>query len=242
MLILVIGDVCEDHHYMGVFDRKNPESDAPLMKQTQMRVTLGMAANVANNLQAFCPVVFEGPPPPHSRKSRYYADDGVTQLLRVDVDAKALPYAVRERAYYERFDALVISDYAKGFITADVIRDIIARFDGPIFVDTKLTNLKPLSGPIYKINSTERLRLMSEPDELVVTCGAGGCWYMDENFPAPVVDAVDVCGAGDTFLAALAHEFTKTGDMPSALMAANHYAALACTRPGVYVLKKGDLQ
>jgi len=49
---------------------------------------------------------------------------------------------------------------------------------------------------------------------------------------------VDVCGAGDTFLAALAYHYTKDKDMPSALAAANVYAAHACTQPGVYAGKK----
>jgi len=48
---------------------------------------------------------------------------------------------------------------------------------------------------------------------------------------------VDVCGAGDTFLAALAYHYTKWGDMRSALEAANHYAAQACTHPGVYAIR-----
>ena len=107
-----------------------------------------------------------------------------------------------------------------------------------MFVDTKKTHLKPLSGPIFKINSVEHDKLRSEPDDLIVTCGAGGCWYRGENFPAPKVDVVDVCGAGDTFLAALAYHYTKDKDMPSALAAANIYAAQACTHPGVYAVHR----
>jgi D-beta-D-heptose 7-phosphate kinase/D-beta-D-heptose 1-phosphate adenosyltransferase len=238
MKILVIGDVCEDVYVYGTTERKNPEASATLLRQTHTRRSPGMAANVAENLRAFCDVTVHFPSEPYSKKTRFYAEDGVTQLMRVDQDTQSQPYKVNTPEFYSKFDAIVVSDYNKGFITQDNLLALINAYRGPIFVDTKKTHLKPLSGPIFKINGVEHDKLKSEPDDMIVTCGAGGCWYKGENFPAPKVDVVDVCGAGDTFLAALAYHYTKDSDMPSALSAANLYAAQACTHPGVYAVKK----
>jgi D-beta-D-heptose 7-phosphate kinase/D-beta-D-heptose 1-phosphate adenosyltransferase len=237
MMVLVIGDVCEDIYVYGTTERKNPEAGAALLQQTGTRRSLGMAANVAENLRAFCDVVSHFPNEPYSKKMRFYGEDGVTQLLRVDQDVRSKPYQLSSPEYYAKFDAIVVSDYDKGFITQDNLYGLIHRYKGPMFVDTKKTDLKPLSGPTYKINSLEHGKLKSEPDDLVVTCGAGGCWYKGENYPAPKIDVVDVCGAGDTFLAALAYHRTEYKDMAGALSAANYYAAIACSRPGVYAVK-----
>lgn len=237
MKILVIGDVCEDVYVYGTTERKNPEASATLLRQTHTRRSPGMAANVAENLRAFCEVTVHFPSEPYSKKTRFYAEDGVTQLLRVDQDVQSQPYKLHAPDFYDSFDAVVVSDYNKGFITQDNLKALIDAYKGPMFVDTKKTDLKPLSGPIFKINSVEHGLLRSEPEQLVVTCGAGGCWYKGENFPAPKVEVVDVCGAGDTFLAALAYHHTKDSNMAMALTAANIYAAQACTQAGVYAIR-----
>ncbi len=70
---------------------------------------------------------------------------------------------------------------------------------------------------------------------VVTTLGAGGCasdaWEEDCSIiPALPVEAVDTCGAGDAFLAALV--FAGLERWPEALRFANAWAGLACTVPG----------
>ena len=52
----------------------------------------------------------------------------------------------------------------------------------------------------------------------------------------------DVCGAGDTFLAALVYEFLKTKNMQTDIEFANKAAAIAVTHPGAYHLTKKDIE
>lgn len=242
MMALVIGDACEDHYYRGGYTRKNPEASAPLMRLRTHTMSDGMAANVAANMRALgCDVVSAFPPKPWSKKSRFYGPDQLTQLLRMDEDVDAAPYCLRHRTYYEKFDLIVISDYNKGFVTEDTIYEVYRRAQCPVFVDTKKTDLAPLSGPFFKINSVEHMALTSEPDELIVTCGPGGCWYKGVNYPAEPVDVADVCGAGDTFLAAVSVTYGRTRDMALSLERANKYASRACGYPGVHVLSEFDV-
>lgn len=243
MKVLVIGDACEDHYYRGGYTRTNPEADAPLMSLRTHSVSMGMAANVLANVQAFgCDVTAALPLVPWSKKSRFYGPDQLTQILRVDEDVEAEPYRLQRRDYYKDFDLIVISDYNKGFVTDETISEVHYAASCPVFVDTKKTDLAPLSGPFFKINSREFAALTSEPDELIVTCGPGGCWYKDVNYPAAPVDVIDVCGAGDTFLATVSVSYARTKDMALSLTLANRYASRACGFPGVYVLSEFDVQ
>lgn len=241
-MILVIGDACEDYYHYGTIDRVNPEATAPLLNFQYDHMSNGMALNVWRNISALgTEAYFSANAQPWSQKHRYIDAKHNTLLLRVDRDVRARPYIVKPRGYYARYKALVVSDYNKGFITDEVLLKLRKRFDGPIFVDTKKTDLARFTGIIFKINELESSRLTSIPEDLVVTCGAVGCWYKGVNYPAPKIDVVDVCGAGDTFLAAMAVYFVKTQDMAEALSKANHCAAIACAHQGVYTLKPEDI-
>ena len=60
-------------------------------------------------------------------------------------------------------------------------------------------------------------------------------------FQPQVVKVFDVCGAGDTFLAALVVEFLKTRNMQTAIEFANKAAAIAVSNFGTYILTKEDV-
>ena len=69
---------------------------------------------------------------------RRFIDERYNQQLRVDIEdeVKPLEYDLPT----EDFDALVISDYDKGFLTTKRIYELVEWFDGPIFIDSKKTN------------------------------------------------------------------------------------------------------
>ena len=48
------------------------------------------------------------------------------------------------------------------------------------------------------------------PTELIVTLGKNGVKYKEHEISTPQVEAFDVCGAGDSFLAALAFKYVLT--------------------------------
>jgi sugar/nucleoside kinase (ribokinase family) len=57
-----------------------------------------------------------------------------------------------------------------------------------------------------------------------------------------VGDVTDVCGAGDTFLAALAYKFLETGNMGDAVKFANKASAVTVQHIGVYAPRLEEIK
>ena len=55
------------------------------------------------------------------------------------------------------------------------------------------------------------------------------------------MEVTDVCGAGDTFLAALTWAYLRTKDIPTAINFANKCASITVQHIGVYALTEQDL-
>ncbi len=242
MRFLVIGDACHDVYHYGTIKRINPESTAPLLTLHGNEIRAGMALNVAANLRSFgIDVVSEVPKNGASFKTRYVDEKTGTQLLRVDDDR------VPEKTYKDMrqhdpadFDAVVISDYNKGFLTENDIA-VLSQFRH-CFIDTKKRNLGGLGPAWFKINAAEEKALISRPANLIVTKGPDGATHnMTTVAPGFAVSVVDVCGAGDTFLAAFAYAMTKGVGVPVAMNFANRCAAITCTHIGTYALKEHEV-
>lgn len=153
-------------------------------------------------------------------------------MLRIDDDKDCKPLTADFDASV--YDAVVISDYCKGTITYEFVEEIRRKFTGPIFVDTKKKDLKRFEGCFVKINDFEFSTITSAPTDLIVTRGADGCTFRDQTYPTEEVEVVDVCGAGDTFLATLCYFYLKTQNIESAIMAANRAASVTVKHLGVY--------
>lgn len=231
MRVLVVGDACIDEYRFGEIRRLNPESSAPLVSVVRVEERPGMACNVAQNLTAMGAKVEGHFPAAMSRKIRYIDQRTGEHLLRVDADVRADPYPVPEVLDY---DAVVISDYDKGFLGYDEIQTICERFHGPIYMDTKKTDLARFKDILIKVNQAEYERAISYPleDNIIVTCGSAGARYMNKMYPANKIDVVDVCGAGDVFLAALVFKYLETGQREQAIEFANLKAGESCSKVG----------
>jgi bifunctional ADP-heptose synthase (sugar kinase/adenylyltransferase) len=129
---------------------------------------------------------------------------------------------------------VVVSDYNKGSVEYETIDDIRANFAGPIFVDTKKTDLARLDGCYVKINRMEYEAAKTFPTELIVTLGKDGVRYKGHEISTPPVEAFDVCGAGDTFLAALACEYIQSKEILKAINFAVKAASVTIQHVGVY--------
>jgi D-beta-D-heptose 7-phosphate kinase/D-beta-D-heptose 1-phosphate adenosyltransferase len=233
--ILLIGDDCNDVYTYGYVKRISPEAPVPVFEPHYTIYRDGMAGNVKNNLEALgCDVDFlRGKP---SEKNRLIDERTKQQLLRVDRDVESDPITF-ETAMPPIYDAIVISDYNKGTVTYELIEELVREVNVPIFVDTKKTDLARLAGCYVKINALEKSRATSftDPEHLIVTHGGDGAEWSDWVFPAEIVgDVTDVCGAGDTFLAALAYKFLETNKMADAVKFANKAAAITVRHVGVY--------
>ena len=240
MRILLIGDSCTDVYVYGEVKRLNPEAPVPVLELKKELSTNGMAWNVYNNLLSFDADVYMLTNKEKITKTRYIDEKSNQQILRLDVEGevKQLEYELNE----ETFDALVISDYDKGFITQEKLFQLINWFDGPIFVDTK-KNTIPGEGAYVKINESEFKNVTHyHPDNLIITKGGEGAEYRGKLYPAEKVKVFDVVGAGDTFLAALTFAYLKYGSIEEAIPFANKAAAIAVSHPGTYVLTEEDVK
>lgn len=234
--ILLVGDDCVDVYRYGSVVRISPEAPVPVFEFSHEESRPGMASNVQANLEALgCAVDFFTCNT--SRKIRLIDQRSHQHVLRIDEDAQSP--AIRIDTQLDGvYDAIVVSDYGKGTVDYDTVNRLSHEFSGPIFVDTKKSDLARFGHCIVKINEPEFQRCESRPHSLVVTLGArGAVWYHGHeqtSYPAVTVPVNDVCGAGDTFLAALTYEFLRTGRMQPAIEFAMAAGAVTVGHLGVY--------
>jgi D-beta-D-heptose 7-phosphate kinase/D-beta-D-heptose 1-phosphate adenosyltransferase len=201
----------------------------------------GMAGNVRKNLEALgCDVQFlHGST---SKKKRIIDQRSKQQLLRIDNDTASDPITIESEL--PAYDAIVISDYNKGTVTYELVEDLRSRFKGPIFIDTKKTDLARFNGCYIKINKLEHKRATSLPDDkwLIVTHGSDGAVWNGWVFPAEIVgDVTDVTGAGDTFLAAFAYEYLIQEYVQAAIKFAIRASGITVQHVGVYAPRLDQL-
>ena len=231
--ILLVGDNCIDVYQYGTVDRISPEAPVPVFKYSHKEQRAGMAGNVANNLEALgCHVNYL-----HSEtsmKTRLIDSRSKQQMIRIDDDVEATPITF-ETAIPDVYDAVVVSDYNKGTVSYELIEELIA-LSIPIFIDTKKIDLERFQGAWVKINELEYSKIKSECTGLIVTRGSRGASavHHDITVTAPIVEVVDVTGAGDTFLAALAYQFLITNDIKLAIEFANKAASITVQHLGCY--------
>jgi len=229
--ILLIGDDCVDVYQYGTVDRISPEAPVPVFKYSNEVSKPGMAANVKANLEALgCDVSYMHGDT--STKTRLIDSRSKQQIVRIDNDVTSKPIDFTNIP--ESFDAVVISDYNKGTVTYELIEGIRKNYHGPIFVDTKKTDLARLEGCVVKINSVENSLIKTTCSDLIVTLGKDGARYKDITYPAEPVEVADVCGAGDTFLAALTWQYVRLNSMESAIEYAVRASAVTVQHIGVY--------
>jgi len=239
--ILLIGDCCVDEYHYGSVDRISPEAPVPVLKVTRVDQRMGMGGNVLLNLQSFgCNVTFQFGTAKCIKK-RYIDEHSKQHIVRVDEESVSLPFDPETIQDYTIFDAVVISDYNKGYLTYGNIAAIRKKYNGPIFIDTKKRDLKQFNTFFIKINQLEYDNRQSDAERVIVTMGSRGTWYNHSIHTTEKVDVVDVCGAGDTFLAALTYAFINTSDIISAIKFANKCAAVTVTHSGVYALTDTDI-
>jgi len=241
--ILLIGDDCHDIYTYGYVNRISPEAPVPVFEPHYTIHKDGMAGNVCKNLEALgCTVNFlHGKT---SEKNRLIDERTKQQLLRMDKDVASDPITF-DTAIPPGYDAIVISDYNKGTVTYELIEELVREVTVPIFVDTKKTDLARLAGCYIKINALEKSRATSLPDpkHLIVTHGGNGAVWNDWVYAAEIVgDVTDVCGAGDTFLAALTYKFLETNNMPDAVKFANKASSITVQHVGVYAPRLEEIE
>jgi len=213
---------------------------------------------------------------PTTTKTRVLS--GQQQLVRID-DEESVPRAPTERSRWDDavlelvddgYDALVLSDYAKGVLADDLCRRLIrrARDRGiPVLVDPKgvdyakyrgattitpnerelaLTAQVSASEPDALLTAAIRLRRSLDLDFLTLTRGEEGISLVDEagvrHVPARAREVFDVSGAGDTAIATLAAGIATGLDPHDAAVLANLAAGTIVGRRGTVAIHRDDLR
>ena len=256
MKVLVIGDSCEDIFIYGDITRLSPEAPVPVLQPIRETKHGGMALNVYNNFLALdAKVDIITNEKSQIRKVRYVDIRTNQMVLRVDEndECKEIDEITRMHVYNNRYqdktyDAIVISDYCKGFLSKTDI-ELLCKTNKNVFIDTK----KQLGGWIQnatfiKINSAEYkknyeyFKTNDFVDKLIVTLGGEGCLYNGKKYPVKEVPVKDVSGAGDTFLAGLVCGYLDSDNIYTAIDFAQKCTTLVVQKHGVSTVKLKEIK
>jgi D-beta-D-heptose 7-phosphate kinase/D-beta-D-heptose 1-phosphate adenosyltransferase len=245
--VLLIGDSCIDQYNIGSVDRLSPEAPVPVLQIVETYSIRGMASNVCDNFKNLGIDVDLVTNTEDIIKSRYIDKRSGQHLIRVDAEPVIVPWSGRTLFPFDSYDAVVISDYNKGFLTYENIENIIKSVKCPVFIDTKKQDLSRFSADHVhvKINESEYKNRFSIPSNLIVTMGDNGAmlkqYFTEILYGTKQVEVMDVCGCGDTFLAALVTQFLFTKDIEKAILFANKAAGLTVQRRGNYAPSYGEI-
>jgi len=238
MKVLVIGDACEDVYVYGHVNRLAPEAPVPVFLKDHEKRNGGMALNVLNNLKSLgveCETLHNTE---KIEKTRYVDEATNHIFIRVDTDDKKLKRVDKKfltKKYLSQYDAIVISDYNKGFLTEEDIERICYK---------KLLGRWCKECTWIKINEEEHAKTEAKisklghifDEKLIVTLSERGCQYKDKFFPVEKVEIKDLSGAGDTFLAGFVSKYLQTKDVEAAIIFANSCATKVVQLRGVNVV------
>src|SRR5438445_559710 len=215
---------------------------------------------------------------PTTRKVRFVSEHFSTHMLRADWEQAQPASGDVEQQLIDailpllpRADIVLLSDYAKGVLTARVIRNVIdaaKKLGKRVIVDPKSANFATYRGATLltpnRKEFSEATRSRADSDQsiadaaqdamqiadcqaMLVTQSEHGMTLVARNgeaihVPALPVKVRDVSGAGDTVAAALALSLAAGADWETALRMATAAAAVAVGKQGTASVSAGELR
>ncbi|EAL2830826.1 D-glycero-beta-D-manno-heptose-7-phosphate kinase [Campylobacter lari] len=281
--ILVIGDFMVDHYIWCDCTRISPEAPVMVMKSQKEDKRLGGAGNVYANLKSLGAEVFALGLVGDDESGRFLKEnlnakllvekDRKTplksrilshsqQVLRLDdendFDTKLEDEIIQEyRKIAKDYDAIILSDYAKGVLTSKVTKALIEHANTlnlPILIDPKGSDFSKYQNAtlltpnkkeaiqalgVEKIDNLEKaLKKLKDNLNLaysIITLSEEGIALFDEKLhiiPAKALEVYDVTGAGDSVIAMLAYALALKVDIVKACELANDAAAVVVAKVG----------
>ena len=245
MRILVIGDSGIDKFIYGGVNRICPEAPVPVFNPIYQNENPGMAANVAENVRSLGNDVVLNCNTNIIVKTRYVDKKSNQMLLRVDENDIAEPLTNISKytiEFLSQYDAIIISDYDKGFISKGDIEKISSNHR-LVFMDTKkLLGNWASKCTFIKLNEHEYNKnkqfinnnLDIFNNKIIITLGEEGCKYKNEVYSVEkLIEVKDVSGAGDTFISAFASEYLKTKNIKESKGFAQKCSSFVVSKKGV---------
>ena len=232
MKVLVIGDSCKDVYVYGHCERLCPDAPVPVFIPLRTEENQGMAGNVRRNLESLgvdCDIVTNQS---EVTKTRYVEEKTNHMIIRIDSGEEKIQRINNlHLVKFEEYDAVVISDYNKGFLTEEDIQQTASNHE-LVFLDTKKWLGEWAKDIAFiKINEVEYKKTQHTienkewtRENLIITVGSRGCVYKDKIYPVEKVEIKDPSGAGDSFLAGLIYGYLKNKDIGASIKFANRCA------------------
>lgn len=239
MKILVIGESCNDVYCYGTVNRLAPEAPVPVFTPKSTNEVGGMAMNVYSNVKSLgvdCNII-TNENWKLIQKKRFIDDKTNQMFLRVDTCDNCYGTIDHTSINFSIYDAIIISDYDKGFLSKLSI-EYISENHNYVFLDTKkILGDWAKKSFLIKINQFEYQSSESFIDDelrekIITTLGSNGCSYNGIQYDVPKVDVKDVCGAGDTFIAALVSKFINKHDLVESIIFANECSTKVIQKRG----------
>ncbi len=256
-LILVIGDAILDKYVFGRVERLCPEAPVVDFVAEKTDNRNGGAAHVTDQLLALNMKVHYFYGEPVSIKTRYMA--GSHMLLRVSDDKKPAnvdpPKMLKVIGNFikenESLAAIVISDYAKGWVIPTMCQHVIElarKRKIPVIVDPKGKDWDKYKGCDLICPNMKELKEWQGTvlwPFMLLKCGEHGLSLFTpsghQDFPAQVHKVFDVTGAGDTVVAVAAATLAAGGTHVQAAVLSNLAAGWCVGEVGTAVCKAETL-
>jgi bifunctional ADP-heptose synthase (sugar kinase/adenylyltransferase) len=241
MKILVIGVSCRDVFNYGSCIRLCPEAPVPVFNPVEVIDNGGMAKNVYRNVMSLGAKanLVTNKNWQSITKTRFIDKKTNHMFMRLDCNDGDYGRAELEKVKFDNYDAVILSDYNKGFMTEDDIA-YVAKNHPLTFLDTKKILgewCKDITFIKINDNEFEKTKHMVGPEiesKMIMTMGSEGCRYAGVTYSVPRVEIKDPSGAGDTFVASLAYKYVESGhNMEKAIEFANKCATEVVQRRGV---------
>lgn len=249
MTITVIGEICKDVFVYGESKRLSPEAPVPVFNPLYTETNGGMALNVVNNIRSIDSTITVNIIHPQQEivKTRYVDEKSNHMFMRVDENETGIkplklwePELTETIEMIKNSDAVIISDYDKGFLTQAIIYEISKMAKFSILDTKKVLNASTAGYPTFlKFNESEfdkQVIDFVQISKVLITMGSKGVKHFDKIYPSPSPkETIDVSGAGDTFTAAFTVQYLKTKSVEESIKFANEMAAIVVSKRGVAV-------
>ena len=249
---LVVGDMMLDLYTFGRIERISPEAPVPVFVPEREEERPGGAANVIANLAALgCTATLSGLGDLRTIKHRLFV--GHHQVFRIDTDVFRNPNKetidhLAEQIEAANFDVVVLSDYAKGWVTPVMARKVITaanQIGVPTVVDPKGKHWEKYRGATVICPNQAEWALAGFEQRcgnyLLIKRGQEGLALRqqgssaEDRFSARAKHVYDVTGAGDTVVAVVAACLAVGASMVDAAILANHAASFVVGEVGTAV-------